>query len=717
MADGVRYGLLVRTCLEVLRDSGQRLHGRDVLDQVAERIDLNEAEMRPHRNGSPAWAVAARFYAGDAATIGWLIKRDALWWITDDGLAALDMFPDPDTLLSEINKRYNGIVRDRKAARKKYDDRLEKITSTLELVPAGSWTAYDDLAELVDGTPDDIAHLLADTYVDNAHRVLNASGRVPDARHQHARLRGSDLAARLSEEGVEFVDGRANAEQRITADFLAERLAETATLAAEPVARRAWLVRGSNVDGADLVPQWLAEGWVSLAASQLPQLGPGIDEQQLTQAVADAYRHKSYSVREKLTGEFNAFLRLMRDGDFVATAHHGDVHLGLVTGPPSFTGAGELPSHLRRPVRWLELDPPVDLSALPAALSNLLQSQDDVVDLTDGLAALEHLAAPLLREPAPTAAPATPATPPPGPVATPTPTPPPAAEARLGDVPADLADTLLLDLDWLRELRELLARRRQIILYGPPGTGKTYVARALAARLTEPHAVRLIQFHPSYTYEDFFEGFRPEAGDDGTLRFKLTSGPLRRLADAAREHPSTAYVLIIDEINRGNLAKVFGELYFLLEYRDQPIALQYSAKDFTLPANLYLIGTMNTADRSIAQIDVAMRRRFAFVEMHPDRPPVAGLLHRWLTARDLPTEAADLLDALNARLADADYAVGPTYLLDEADHRDPDGLDRVWRHDILPLLADHHYADDLDVPDRYGLDALRTALADRQPAP
>ncbi|HEX5541572.1 MAG TPA: AAA family ATPase [Micromonospora sp.] len=137
--------------------------------------------------------------------------------------------------------------------------------------------------------------------------------------------------------------------------------------------------------------------------------------------------------------------------------------------------------------------------------------------------------------------------------------------------------------------------------------GKTYLAQKLAKRLPEPHAVKLIQFHPSYTYEDFFEGFRPESGDDGTLRFKLTSGPLRKLADDAREHPSIAYLLIIDEINRGNLAKIFGELYFLFEYRDERIRLQYSPEEFTLPTNLYLIGTMNTADRSIALVDAAMR--------------------------------------------------------------------------------------------------------------
>ena len=135
--------------------------------------------------------------------------------------------------------------------------------------------------------------------------------------------------------------------------------------------------------------------------------------------------------------------------------------------------------------------------------------------------------------------------------------------------------------------------RPQLIFYGPPGTGKTYLATRLARHLTEDGAVKLVQFHPSYTYEDFFEGFRPSPGGDGSLTFTLRAGPFRDFAEVAAANPSTAYILIIDEINRANLAKVFGELYFLLEYRDSSISLHYSPdKEFTLPQNLFIIGTM-----------------------------------------------------------------------------------------------------------------------------
>ena len=149
-------------------------------------------------------------------------------------------------------------------------------------------------------------------------------------------------------------------------------------------------------------------------------------------------------------------------------------------------------------------------------------------------------------------------------------------ELAFNPITAHFAQNLLMDLAELTKIVELLWERKQVILYGPPGTGKTYLASKLARHLTDDGAVKLVQFHPSYTYEDFFEGFRPEPGGSGTLTFTLRAGPFRDFAEVAADNPSTAYILIIDEINRANLAKVFGELYFLLEYRDESISLQYS---------------------------------------------------------------------------------------------------------------------------------------------
>src|ERR1700691_5002779 len=179
-------------------------------------------------------------------------------------------------------------------------------------------------------------------------------------------------------------------------------------------------------------------------------------------------------------------------------------------------------------------------------------------------------------------------------------------ELAFNPVAPEFAAELLMDQAELAKITDLLWERKQVIFYGPPGTGKTYLASKLARYLTEDGAVKLVQFHPSYTYEDFFEGFRPKSAEGGTgaLTFELTPGPFRLFAETAKANPTTSYILIIDEINRANLAKVFGELYFLLEYRDEAISLQYSPKEeFTLPESLFVTGTMNTADRSIARID------------------------------------------------------------------------------------------------------------------
>ncbi len=295
--------------------------------------------------------------------------------------------------------------------------------------------------------------------------------------------------------------------------------------------------------------------------------------------------------------------------------------------------------------------------------------------------------------------------------------PPPPTILDLRHLTDEEADALLVGKEWLDELVDLLNLRRQAILYGPPGTGKTYLALKTAEAIAQPENVRMVQFHPSYSYEDFFEGYRPRRGEGGVVGFELKAGPFRRIVEDAREHPDQPYVLIIDEINRANLAKVFGELYFLLEYRDNAIELLNSEEDskpFSLPKNVYIIGTMNTADRSIALVDAAMRRRFALLSLHPDDAHVHGMLRAWLERRGLDTRPADLLDELNSRIPDRDFAVGPAYLMKPGEVDSEAGLERIWRTSILPQLEELHYGDSVDVVKRYGLAALRDALPQKE---
>ena len=276
---------------------------------------------------------------------------------------------------------------------------------------------------------------------------------------------------------------------------------------------------------------------------------------------------------------------------------------------------------------------------------------------------------------------------------------------------AEAADRLLLPRGFMARIKRLLADRPQILFYGPPGTGKTFVARTFATAVAgDAERVRLVQFHPSYAYEDFVEGFRPHPEGGG---FRLVDGPLKQIAAAADADRDHTYVLIIDELNRGNVAKVFGELYFLLEYRDEQVTLQYSHQRFGLPRNLWVIGTMNTADRSIALMDTALRRRFYFQSFLPDQPPIAGLLDRWLS-RHAPNLrwVAEVVDRVNRQIDDPHFAVGPSYFLRK--DLTADWVATIWDHAVLPYLEEQFFGEE-DQLERFRLATLRDDLDDDSP--
>ncbi len=280
-----------------------------------------------------------------------------------------------------------------------------------------------------------------------------------------------------------------------------------------------------------------------------------------------------------------------------------------------------------------------------------------------------------------------------------------------------LANELRLGADFLSEIWALLEDKRQVIFQGPPGTGKTYVAQELAKRLAGcPDRVTIVQFHPSYAYEDFVQGFRPTLDENGA-GFKLTDGPLLKAAKHAK-CDNKRHFLIIDEINRGNLAKVFGELYFLLEYRNKKIRLQYGeggeGEEFELPENLYIIGTMNTADRSIALVDLALRRRFYFVSFDPHEPPIEGLLSRWLADEAQGMEwVADVVAKANEQLGSRHAAIGPSYFMNKEKALDDEAVARIWKHSVMPYIEEHLFGE----PDRlsdFGLEKLRDGRDDSE---
>ncbi len=246
---------------------------------------------------------------------------------------------------------------------------------------------------------------------------------------------------------------------------------------------------------------------------------------------------------------------------------------------------------------------------------------------------------------------------------------------------------------WVRAVE----RKGQAVVYGPPGTGKTYVAERLARHLIGggDGFSDLVQFHPAYAYEDFMQGIRPQTTAGGALSYPVVAGRFLDFCSRASTCQDRC-VLIIDEINRANLARVFGELMYLLEYRDREVPLAAGGV-LRVPRNVRIIGTMNTADRSIALVDHALRRRFAFLQLSPNFD-VLRKFHQ-SRATGYPVERLiQVLDRLNKAIHDPHYEVGISFFLREGLAAE---IEDIWRMEIEPYLDEYFF----DQPDK--ADALR----------
>jgi 5-methylcytosine-specific restriction protein B len=650
----VRGGLLLEQALKILDVENRPMRPAAVLNELHATVKLNDRELSENRSRVPRYRTQVMFFSGQAKDIGWLRKANGMWELTEAGRDALHKHRDPDELYRAMGRRYRLYYKNKKA--------IATLDELIPNIPGDRAVDPFELARLLDIPLDEAENLLTERDV----RITTSA--------DMAHLPSAEL----------------------------ERLVEQASNHRN-TSQRAWLVRQSKSRDAS-VQQWLEEGICAYSASRLPTARTGMPLAQLKELVDQYYDYLSYSARRDLAAEVHHFLNRMQINDIVVTNDDKQFYLGFITSPVE-TSPGD---QFVRQVEWRSVDEPIDYADLPAVLKARASAQGNVIELT---AELDTLFALLTDRPALDMNDDEELV-----LSSPQPELVMDRPIELKAATEEFAEAVLLEQEWLQhEVIDLLYHRKQLILHGPPGTGKTFLAQKIAHHLTDPENVKLVQFHPAYSYEDFFEGIRPKvssADGEESAGFVLTPGPLRRLVDAAENNKDTPHILIIDEINRANLPKVFGELYFLLEYRQARITPLYAADanaEFYLPDNVFFIGTMNTTDRSIASMDAAIRRRFAFVELHPNEPPVKDLLHRWLEREGHDTEIATLLDALNRQIPERELQLGPSYLMRPEVHIEG-GLERAWRSSIMPLLEEYYFGTQFDVRARFGLDAIRLSI-------
>ena len=272
-------------------------------------------------------------------------------------------------------------------------------------------------------------------------------------------------------------------------------------------------------------------------------------------------------------------------------------------------------------------------------------------------------------------------------------------------------DGCFLPRETLDKVLERLETKQNLILQGPPGTGKTWLAKRLAYALIgrkddTREFVRPIQFHANMSYEDFVRGYRPSSGDDGDAKLKLVDGPFMKLIEDARNDTDNEYVMVIEEINRGNPAQIFGEMLTLLEAdkRKESEALslaypKYEGERVHIPENVYVIGTMNVADRSLALVDFALRRRFAFIDLEPT---FGDAWQEWCqqnceSDEEFLRDIQQRMDKLNKDIADApslgkQFCIGHSVVTPASDTRmDAEWFRSVIDTEIRPLLAEYWF--------------------------
>ena len=468
---------------------------------------------------------------------------------------------------------------------------------------------------------------------------------------------GVTLPSPRPPQGREYLELADSLNERFTEADSPVRSFQELSLAADDPSPSVWLIRAGDQGQDDDAN--LEHGLTTLGWEEIPDLTGSMDKDAVRERVRRGYPDASNHYIGSTVGQIASFVLDIREGDIVALplkTKLEQVALGRITGPYTYQEVDGVKRHTRS-VDWIR--PDVPRSEFRQDLQTSLNFTRTVHRIqTNG--AERRIAAMLDGSRNPNGETDN------GPIQQPLPDPPEGLPYTLQDI---IDDGCFLEQSKLETILNRLKAKKNLILQGPPGTGKTWLAKKLAFALIgqkDDRRVRRFQFHPNLSYEDFIRGFRPNV--DGSLT--LVDGPFLETVISAKSDPSNDYVMVIEEINRGNPAQIFGEMLTLLEAdKREPgeaLRLAHSSSDSEqfvyIPPNVYVIGTMNVADRSIALVDLALRRRFAFIDLDPT---FGDVWRNWVheqcgIALDFLTTVEERITTLNDRIAD-DPSLGPQF--------------------------------------------------------